>query len=43
MTEKGISNIDKLKEELEGRGVSISDDSLFVIIDVVSSTVSEQI
>lgn len=43
MTVKGISNIDKLKEELEGRGVSISDDSLFVIIDVISSTVSERI
>lgn len=43
MMVKGIGNIDKLKEKLEERGVSISDDSLFVIIDVVSSTVSEQI
>ena len=43
MMVKGIGNIDKLKEELGERGVSISDDSLFVIIDVISSTVSEQI
>lgn len=43
MTEKGISNIDKLKEKLGERGISISDDSLFVIIDVISSAVSEQI
>ena len=43
MMVKGIGNIDKLKEKLEERGVSISDDSLFVIIDVITSTVSEQI